>query len=259
MEDANTETDLEINYHSEASMGDKRKREGKLRSKVWHHFSKLRKADGTSDKCQCNYCKKLFTCSSKSGTTHLLRHITDGICPAFKTENRDMTVTVSSYTDHRNGLLPWKFDQGLGRDVEVELLNEPPAFKTMEDEYGSHTPVPLRRKLPQQSVSKSQPKGEAWVNEFKNCVAKLVELTNGAIPVGSLQTTAPDYSVAAALKCLNEMEDIEQSSEMYLDAFEILQDAGERECFICLPTEPRRRWLQRVLHRRHPLRYSSNM
>ncbi|CAA0808704.1 Unknown protein [Striga hermonthica] len=148
MEDVQIETDQEANYPPEASPGEKRSREGKIRSKVWHHFTKILKEDGKCDKCQCNHCQKLFTCSSRSGTTHLLR----------------------------------------------------------------------------------------------------------GPPAGS-----PDHSISAALSCLNEMQDIPQSSEMYLDAFEILQDAGERECFICLPPEPRRRWLQRMLHRRHPLRYSSNM
>ncbi|KAG8364875.1 hypothetical protein BUALT_Bualt18G0043900 [Buddleja alternifolia] len=265
MEDANNEADLEMKYNSEVSTGDKRKRESKLRSKVWQHFTKIIKEDGKCDRCQCNHCQKLFSCSSRSGTTHLLRHITDGICPIFR-KDKEKIVTVSSYPrgnmDNRNSLVPWKFDQvGLGQcstprsmDVEVDLLSE--------DDYGGQTPLPSRVKLPQQSASKSQPKGELWMNEFKNCVAKLVELTNGRIPVGSFQAMAvsgPDYSISAALKCLNEMEDIPKSSDMYLDAFEILQDAGERECFICLPPEPRRRWLQRVLHRRHPLRYSSNL
>lgn len=279
MEEANNETDLEINYNSEASTGDKRKREGKVRSKVWQHFTKVIREDGKCDKCQCNHCQKLFTCSSRSGTTHLLRHIAEGICPVFKKE-KDKTITVSSYPrgsmEHRNGIIPWKYEQGVGQsstqqcmDVEVELLperhsnHESQSFKTVEDEYGIQTPVPLRSKLPLQPAMKSQPKGEAWMNEFRNCVAKLVELNNGKVPVGSLQSSSavggPDYSISAALKCLNEMEDIPQSSDMYLDAFEILQNSGERECFICLPQEPRRRWLQRVLHRRHPLRYGSNM
>ncbi|KAL6561764.1 hypothetical protein OROMI_017365 [Orobanche minor] len=264
MDDAIVETDLEINYQSEASAGDKRKREGKLRSKVWQHFTKIIKEDGKCDKCQCNHCQKLFTCSSRSGTTHLLRHITDGICPVFKKDN---SIPISSYSPRNNGLLPWKFDQELGQsstqrctDVEVELAPvESQPSRMFGDEYGGQMPLASRRKIPHRSTLKSQPKGEAWMNEFRNCVAKLVELTNGKIPVGTLAFSWPDYSISAALKCLNEMKDIPQSSEMYLDAFEVLQDGGERECFICLPAEPRRRWLQRVLHRRHPLRYSSNM
>lgn len=258
MEDANNETDLELCYNSEACSSDKRKREGKLRSKVWQHFTKIMKEDGRCEKCQCNHCQKLFTCSSRSGTTHLLRHITDGICPVFK-KDKDKTVTVSSYARGGGGpLLPWKFDGQSSTqhymDVEIEqerLNNNEP----QEDNCGGQSPTP-RGKLPQY---KSQPKGEAWMNEFRSCVARLVELTNGKIPVGSVAVSGPDYSISAAVKCLNEMEDIPESSDMYLDAFEILQDAGERECFICLPPEPRRRWLQRVMHRRHPLRYSSNI
>lgn len=280
MEDVNNEPELDTNYNSDASVSGKRKREGKLRSKVWQHFTKIIKEDGKCEKCQCNHCHKLFTCSSRSGTTHLLRHITDGICSAFRKE-KDRATTISGYVrgsmEPRNSLLPWKFDQGLGQsstqqfmDVEVELHREripdieplPQALKIV-DECGGQSPV-SRGKLPQQRPFKSLPKGEAWMNEFRNCVAKLVELTNGRIPVGSLQSpaasaSASDYSLAAALKYLNEMEDIPQSSEMYLDAVEILQDGGERECFISLPPEPRRRWLQRVLHHRHPLRYASNL
>ncbi|XP_051136298.1 uncharacterized protein LOC127254967 [Andrographis paniculata] len=301
MEDANNEADLDTNYQSEVSMSmsmsvsEKRRREGKSRSKVWQHFTKIIKEDGGCDKCQCNHCHKLFTCSSRSGTTHLLRHVTDGICPAFKKEKEKM-VTVSSYPHPRNSFLPWKFDHqggggggGFGQsssmDVEVELLSssseripadvesQPPPMpmKTMEEaeaeDYRGPTPPPppslpssrggklvhpLHKLLPQ-----PQPKGEAWMNEFRMCVAKLVELANGKVPV--LSAASGDYSISAALKCLNEMEDIPQSSEMYLDAFEILQDGGERECFVCLPPEPRRRWLQRMLHRRHPLRYGSNI
>ncbi|XP_073157145.1 uncharacterized protein [Henckelia pumila] len=279
MEVANNETDLEINYHSEASTGDKRKREGKSRSKVWEHFTKLIKEDGRSDKCQCNHCQKVFSCSSRSGTTHLLRHVADGICPVLNKE-KGKTIPLASYprggTELKTNHLQWKFDQGLGQSsipqcmaVEIEPLTgrlvdqeHQMMLKAVEDDYDSQEPLTSRVKLPLQSALKYHPKGEAWMNEFRRCVTKLVELMNGRIPVGSLQAlavAAPDYSISTALKCLNEMEDISQSSEMYLDAIEILQDSEERECFVCLPPEPRRRWLQRILHRRHPMRYSSNI
>ncbi|GFP78651.1 zinc finger bed domain-containing protein ricesleeper 3 [Phtheirospermum japonicum] len=257
MEDTNVETDLEINYQSEASAGDKRKREGKLRSKVWQHFTKILKEDGKCDKCQCNHCQKLFTCSSRSGTTHLLRHITDGICPVFKKDKS--AITISSYSSPRNnhgGLLTWKFDgpPSAQRCTDVEIELAPNLESQPVDEYENSTPS-----LPSSSRGGKLPAAvqSAWMNEFRSCVGKLVELANGKIApaVGA----GPDYSISAALRCLNEMEDIPQTSEMYLDAFEILQDAGERECFICLPPEPRRRWMQRVLHRRHPLRYGSNL
>ncbi|KAK6154288.1 hypothetical protein DH2020_008536 [Rehmannia glutinosa] len=257
MEEANIDTDLEINYHSEASMGDKRKREGKLRSKVWEHFTKIMKEDGRCDKCQCNHCQKLFTCSSRSGTTHLLRHITDGICPVFK-NNKDKTMAISSYlrggTEQRNNLLPWKFDQGSGQsstprcmDVEVELAPETltnlesQPFKTNGDDYIGQTPLP--RKLPLQSALKSHPRGEAWMNEFRSCVAKLVELTNGRIPVGSLAASGPspgpgpDYSISVALKCLNEMEDILSRAKCIWTRLRFCRMPGkESVLFVCRPS-----------------------
>lgn len=275
MADADKEIDVEANYQSEASTGEKRKREGKLRSKVWEHFTKIIKEDGTCDKCQCNHCQKLFTCSSRSGTTHLLRHVSDGICPVFKQDKKEKSPATLNYTRSNRLYLPWKYNLGHGQsaaqqpaDVEIELLPEVlsdlehQAVKEIQDDSGVQKLTPSRGKLPLQSALKPQIKGEPWMNELKACVAKLAELTNVKIPMGSLMMApvcAPDYSIAVALKCLNEMEDIPQSSEMYLDAFEILQDEGERECFVCLPPEPRRRWMQRMLHRRHPLRYSSSI
>ncbi|CAA3005230.1 uncharacterized protein LOC111395599 [Olea europaea subsp. europaea] len=273
--DEDKEIDVEANYQSEASTGEKRKREGKLRSKVWEHFTKIIKEDGTCDKCQCNHCQKLFTCSSRSGTTHLLRHVSDGICPVFKQDKKEKLPATLNYTKSNLFSLPWKYNLGPGQlttqqpaDVEIELLpdvlSDPDhqAVKEIQDDGGVQKLTPSRGKLPQQSALKSQHKGEPWMNELRACVAKLAELTNVKIPMGSLMAApvcAPDYSIAVALKFLNEMEDIPQSSDMYLDAFEILQDEGERESFVCLPPEPRRRWMQRMLHRRYPLRYSSSI
>ncbi|GAA0152954.1 hypothetical protein LIER_11308 [Lithospermum erythrorhizon] len=191
------------------STGDKRKREGKPRSRVWQHFTKLIKEDGSCEKCKCNHCLRLFTCSSRSGTTHLLRHITEGICPAYNNKDR---------TDH------WPAPSSDDQDFDPDLV----------DDY---------RKAPRRA--------DTFMNDLRACASKLVELTNQ-----SLIPTSPDYSLAAAVKCLNDLDDIPQSSEMYLDAFEFLKDAAERECFICLSPEPRRRWLQRMLQRRYPSRYA---
>ncbi|KAL3636912.1 hypothetical protein CASFOL_019211 [Castilleja foliolosa] len=249
MEDAMVENDVEINNQSEASVGEKRKSEGKLRSKVWQHFTKIVKEDGKCDKCQCNHCQKLFNYSSRNGTTYLLRHITDGKCPIFQKENSEITISDNSLSQNSNtnaGLLPWKSDGPSSAqqctDDEVELV------PNLESQ-------PLDDPTPVLSSSRSSeiPVKSAWMNECRSCVDKLVELVNGNLLAAG---AGPDYSISAALLCLNEMEDIPQTSEMYLDAIEILQDAAERECLICLPPEPRRRWMQRVLHRRHPLRYS---
>lgn len=279
MSDANNELSVDVNDLSEASTGEKRKREVKLRSKAWEHFTKLIKEDGTYEKCQCNHCNKLFTCSSRSGTTHLLRHITEGICPVYNKGKRDRPPTILNYTrgssEPRNSMTSWKFNQGLDQsghesvDMRDELLSaglddlERQTHEVLEDDYVGQPSPPVSVKFPQQSALKRQSRGDSWVNELRACVSRLVDLTNERMPNGSsikssLAVTAPDYSIAAALRCLNEMEDIPQSSEMYLDAFELLKDDGERECFICLPAEPRRRWLQRMLHRRYPLRYNCN-
>ncbi|XP_022848481.1 uncharacterized protein LOC111370825 [Olea europaea var. sylvestris] len=270
MADVGKEIDVEAYYQSEASSGEKRKREGKLRSKVWEHFTKLIKEDGTCDKCQCNHCQKLFTCAGKSGTTHLLRHVSGGICPFFKQEKYKSPAPLN-YPRTNGFSVPWKYNPGPAQqsaDVEVELLPEGltnlehQAGNEIQDDNGVQKQTPSNGKLPQQSAVKPHPKVEPLMNELRACLAKLAEFTNVRIPTGSLTAApvcAPDYSIAAALKCLNEMVDIPQSSEMYLDAFEILQDECQRECFICLPPEPRRRWMQRMLHRRHPLSYSSSI
>ena len=65
----------------EANKGEKRKRKVKVRSKVWAHFTKIPPKE---EECTCNYCKKVFSCHSKRGTTHLHRHIFEGICVAYK-------------------------------------------------------------------------------------------------------------------------------------------------------------------------------
>lgn len=262
---------VEVNSNSKASAGEKRKPEGqsgssskKLRSRVWDHFTKIVKEDGQSDKCQCNHCHKLFSCSSRSGTTHLLRHIADGICHAYK-KDKDSMVTISSNNSH---LLPWKYSQGPAQ-YTVDAEPEPESLESLkqtEDNVGSdghgQPQLPFGMKVPKRSASKYQQNGEALMEDFGSFASKLVELVTERIGTSRALASAnsgPDFSISAAVKCLNEFEDIPQSSEMYLDAVEILEDAGDRECFLCLPPEPRRRWLQRVLHRRHPLRYSSKM
>ncbi|KAL3503140.1 hypothetical protein ACH5RR_037589 [Cinchona calisaya] len=280
MSDGNNVLSLDVNDLSEASTGEKRKREVKLRSKAWEHFTKLIKEDGTYEKCQCNHCNKLFTCSSRSGTTHLLRHITEGICPVYKKEKKDRPQSLLNYmrgsSEPRSSMASWKFNQGVDQsghetvDMRDELLPvglddlERQTREVLEDDYVSQaSPLAVSGKFPQQPALKSQSRGESWMNELRASVSKLVDLTNERLPKGSsikncLAVIVPDYSIAAAVRCLNEMEDIPQSSEMYLDAFEVLKDDGERECFICLPPEPRRRWLQRMLHRHYPLRYNCN-
>ncbi|KAL3508749.1 hypothetical protein ACH5RR_028150 [Cinchona calisaya] len=279
MSDANNEQFLDVNDLREASTGEKRKREVKSTSKAWEHFTKLIKEDGTCEKCKCNHCSKLFTCSNKIGTSHLLRHITEGICPVYKKERKDRSQTILNYirgsSEPRSSMMSWKFRQGLDLsgqqsiDVHDELLSvglddlDHQTREVLEDNRVGRASTPASGRFSQPPVSKHQSRGESWMNELRSCVSKLVYLTNERVSKGSsiknrLAATAPDYSISAGVRCLNEMEDIPQSSEMYLDAFEVIKDDGERECFICLPPEPRRRWLQRMLHRHYPLRYNCN-
>ncbi|XP_059292701.1 uncharacterized protein LOC132046159 [Lycium ferocissimum] len=282
--DAIPEGIVDITTLTEGSTGEKRKREGRLRSRVWQHFTKLIKEDGTCDKCKCNHCHKIFTSSTRSGTTHLLRHISEGICPVFKKVKKENSPTVFSYIggsiDRKVSINPWKFDQELGQasyeqsiDAHDDLLPmglddiERPTCTTSEGNYGGgHTSMPLFSKLPQQPAVKSRPIAEPWMTEVRACVGKLVELTNERVSTKpsmdiktSVAVSTPDLSMASVVKCLNEMEDIPQSSAMYLDALDIVRDPEERECFVCLNPEPRRRWLQRMLHRRFPLRYSTDV
>lgn len=95
MEDATTL----IASASKASLtGEKRKREGgKLRSRVWQHFTRLEKKPGEREECRCNYCGQLYACSSRCGTTHLNRHIFDGGCPQYsKHHSSDPTVDIAT-------------------------------------------------------------------------------------------------------------------------------------------------------------------
>lgn len=267
------ESAMDVNEFS-LSTGDKRKREGKLRSRVWLHFTKLMKEDGTCEKCKCNHCLRLFTCSSRSGTTHLLRHITEGICPAYKKDKREVAQPVYGYirgsAEYKgSNSHPWKYDQWLGQSSSQqvmgdELLSEglddfDRTCHEMEEDYeGLSSPAKALRM--HQMNRRAPRRADTWTNELRACATKLIELTNErvdfSLKIPQQISTAPDYSLAAAITCLNELEDIPQSSEMYLDAIEILKDAGERECFICLNREPRRRWLQRMLQRHYPARYT---
>ncbi|KAF8113165.1 hypothetical protein N665_0055s0029 [Sinapis alba] len=49
------------------------------RSKIWNHFTRTKE---NRDKFLYNYCKKAFCCSTRSGTSNLLKHIS--ICKQFR-------------------------------------------------------------------------------------------------------------------------------------------------------------------------------
>ncbi|KAF8112145.1 hypothetical protein N665_0066s0023 [Sinapis alba] len=60
------------------------------RSKIWNHITRTKE---NRDKFLCHYCKKEFCCSTKSGTSNLLKHFT--ICKHFMaiTEGQSLTQT----------------------------------------------------------------------------------------------------------------------------------------------------------------------
>ncbi|XP_012858997.1 PREDICTED: zinc finger BED domain-containing protein RICESLEEPER 2-like [Erythranthe guttata] len=108
----------------------KRKRSVKLRSEVWNHFSKVENKDGTKAKCKCNYCKKAFSCPSKGGTTHLLRHITELKCPIYRKMQTNKNVGRSQTLIHVEDkkqiqdarMVSWQFDQVKSRSDLAELI-----------------------------------------------------------------------------------------------------------------------------------------
>ncbi|CAH9112422.1 unnamed protein product [Cuscuta epithymum] len=258
MADGNDESAMEVAYQTDTNMDEKQKREGKSRSVVWQHFTKLMKEDGTYEKCKCSHCNKVFACSSRSGTTNLLRHLTEGGCPVVKLDKKGCS-------ERKAVSLPWKYDhqapieQSVDMHEEVLPVGMPYVCSNGEFVGSSYG------KSPKTPSGKSQTSGgDAWMNELKACLSSISKLINEHLPKGtclktSLDMGGPDTSIFIAIKCLNEMEDIPQSSAMYLDALDILRDPEERECFVCLNPEPRRRWLQRMLHRYQPLNYNDHI
>ncbi|GAA0149935.1 hypothetical protein LIER_08986 [Lithospermum erythrorhizon] len=68
---------------SETSPGNHQFSNGRLRSKAWLHFTRISKGVGSAHKCKCNYCHRIFTLCG-GGTSQLLRHISEGRCPAYQ-------------------------------------------------------------------------------------------------------------------------------------------------------------------------------
>ncbi|XP_020252673.1 zinc finger BED domain-containing protein RICESLEEPER 1-like, partial [Asparagus officinalis] len=87
----------------------------RLRSLVWNDFAKERKPDGNYVAI-CNHCKKQFSASSRSGTTHLKNHLVT--CTSTKVrKRRKLTVRRFGSKDDTNDgasdISP--FDQELSR------------------------------------------------------------------------------------------------------------------------------------------------
>ncbi|WOL19965.1 zinc finger BED domain-containing protein RICESLEEPER 2-like [Canna indica] len=68
--DEATSTNLQLKITNKGK-GKKRKE----RSKVWTQFDKLSVSEDGIEKFRCKYCLMNFTCRTKSGTSHLLRHM----------------------------------------------------------------------------------------------------------------------------------------------------------------------------------------
>lgn len=124
----------------ETSTGEKRKREGRLRSKAWAHFKKLEKRPGQRDECMCIHCKKVFTCSKTTGTTHLNRHIFLGLCPVYKKLNVPECAIPISYSvgcvkhDNNATVRPHKFDEERAlQDLAELIINWELPFDFVED------------------------------------------------------------------------------------------------------------------------------
>ncbi|VFQ78916.1 unnamed protein product [Cuscuta campestris] len=266
MAEGNDENAMEVAYHTDANVDantdantdERQRREGKSRSVVWQHFIKLMKEDGTYEKCKCNHCHKVFACSSRSGTTNLLRHLTEGGCPVVKLDKKGTS-------ERKTASLPWKYEHQTPIEVSIDMHEDllpdglpyvPSNGEFVGPSYGKASKTPPRKSLVNG--------GDAWTNELRACLGKLNKLINDHLPKGaSLKTSLdignPDTSIFGAIKCLNELEDIPESSTMYLDALDVLRVPEERECFVCLNPEPRRRWLQRMLHRQYPLIYNDQI
>lgn len=84
--------EIEVEATHTQEKGEKRKREIKLSSRAWGHFSKLEVNEGKNQLAKCNYCGKSFTCSSRGGTTHLLRHIDNDLCTAYNKEGNPIRI-----------------------------------------------------------------------------------------------------------------------------------------------------------------------
>ncbi|XP_057473026.1 zinc finger BED domain-containing protein RICESLEEPER 2-like isoform X1 [Actinidia eriantha] len=119
---------------SETSTGGKRKREGKLRSKVWEHFTKHE----NKPECVCNHCERVFSCKTNAGTTPLQRHIFWGRCAVYNKENEGKVETLPKNTKRSLGqdrnFVPRNLDEECSlRDLTELIINWELPFNFVED------------------------------------------------------------------------------------------------------------------------------
>ncbi|KFK23263.1 hypothetical protein AALP_AAs40661U000100, partial [Arabis alpina] len=86
------------------------------RSGVWAYYTRL---DEDRDKCFCNYCRKEFTCPTKSGITNLRNHMQS--CKEFKAweDFQDPTQKVINKEGH---LQTAKVSEPVFREAVNEML-----------------------------------------------------------------------------------------------------------------------------------------
>nr|KJB27894.1 hypothetical protein B456_005G015100 [Gossypium raimondii] len=102
---SNTAMPLEIaeNAHIEQIVETKRNKQRKSWSKVWVDFDKFE--EHGKQVAKCKHCLKVFTGSSKSGTTHLNNH--SKVCPGKKKQNQESQLILPVDTNERSST----FDQ----------------------------------------------------------------------------------------------------------------------------------------------------
>lgn len=102
---------------------------------MWGHFTKLEVKRG-KQLVKCNYCDKNFTCSSKGGTTHFLRHIDNGLCTSYNERGgtqSELSFKKDSSVEGSN-LVPWKFDQeSIRMDLRKLIIWHDLPFSFVED------------------------------------------------------------------------------------------------------------------------------
>ena len=94
----------------------KRKKPYKSKSSVWEHFTKLKKEDGgKAEQATCNYCNRMFGCSSSQGTSTLWRHLEKCGKYPYNKYGKQQLLSFSLMSQEQGSVSNWKFDQELCR------------------------------------------------------------------------------------------------------------------------------------------------
>lgn len=91
----------------------------KTRSDVWDHFNRL---PDNYDRCRCRYCKKEFSCPTKSGTSNLRKHKNG--CRAYfawKAANKSKNQSKIS-PDEEGNMYLFKVSDQVFKDATNEMI-----------------------------------------------------------------------------------------------------------------------------------------